>query len=131
MVTIKNSQVIPALMALNELAGKEFSVRTAVKIKKIHKEISEQYKVIEEVRKDLIEKHAERDAEGNQVPGEKAPSGEATVKIKQAEVETFNEKLKELLDLTVSVSISLSVEDFGETPVTPGTIAALGELVSE
>lgn len=129
MVTIKNAQVLDVLMALNQLVAKDFHVKTSLKIRTIRKELSAKWEIVDEVRKSLIEKYAQRDAEGKTVPGEPI-NGQETIAIVESEKAAFQAAWDELLDQPVEISLSLSADDFGDVTISPMLVESLGDILA-
>ena len=128
---MKNEFVLGAMMALNDIKTKDFTVTTAIKLRTIIKEITGKWEIVEEVRKSLIEKFCEKDKDGEPVKGEKV-NGQDTVKIPEENRPAFNLAWKELLGVEVELSSPvLKPEDFGDTKVSAETLLALGVLVAD
>lgn len=130
-ITIKNSEVLGALMTLNEIAQIKLPATGALKVRKLLKSLQSNWEDVDGIRKTLIEEHAERDGDGEYVKGEAGPNGEETVKISDEKKDEFNAAWVAVLEETVEVGPVLSAADFGNAEIEPALLLGLGPVLSD
>lgn len=127
MATLKNSEVLDALIATNSLMQEKLPFSTALKLKKLHRALKQDWDDVEEIRKTLIDTYGEKDAEGKQVFEE--GSNHQRVKLVEDKKEEFEVAFKELMAAEVTIDITLTEADFGGKEVTAATLNGLGNLI--
>jgi len=130
MAVLTNAAVLPAIMALNGLMDEKLPVRTAFKIRKLHRALSAQWEIVEEVRKSLIEQSVLRDAAGNPVPGEEQ-RGQPTVRLRPEAIPHFEAQWRDLMDAPVDVGEGIRIEELGDREISPALLLNLGDLLAE
>jgi hypothetical protein len=115
---IKISDILNAKESIRKLSDTTYSnFKVARAISKLFKEISNEIDFFNEELKKLIDQYGQKDSNGKLVP-----SSDGGIKINQKDIDEFNSKYKDLLDLDVSnniETISISETDFSNKSIIP------------
>jgi hypothetical protein len=100
-------------------------ITTVWKLKKLVLKFNEQANLYEEMRNELVKKHATRDEDGKIIEDEKK-----TVHVDPANLNVFTEELAKLLQIEVEMP-SISITDLGEKVegLTASDFLALDDLI--
>ena len=89
MIEITLSQLIDSVSVMQELAKKPMKTKAAFQVARLLREVEKEYTLFQEARKNLIEKYAERNADG----GLKTDAN-GNYSVPKEKIEPFNEELK-------------------------------------
>lgn len=128
MVTLKNSDVLGALMTLRKLDNVKFSAPTSLKLVKLNKVLEAHWGDVDKVRKQLVEENV---LVVDGVPA--TPDKDGTVPIDPAKKEEVDLGIKALFESTFEVDdkLVLKVSDFGGVDIEPAVFFGLGDLITE
>lgn len=116
---ITNRQMLEAVDGLNELSELALPVKTAFKLSKITRNLHGILEAYNATLKQLQEKHAERDENGQQVVYQ---DGEIT-RIQLKDVKVFNQEYEELMDQESVIEITpLSIDELGDIELKSSTL---------
>lgn len=126
-----NNKFGAALEKLRQEA--KLSMPTKLKIKKLSKKFQDELKEVEELQKELLDLHLEKDAEGNPVQildDEGNPTG--NVKLKEESAQEFHQKRNELFMADVELDMKLTVKELETAEsLTVEDLEILEDLISE
>ena len=121
---ILNGEIFGAMEPLSKLVGKDFPVKASIALHQLVIKLSEQSKVIENVRQGLIRKHGKEDLKGSgnlEVITPNDPKGRAVSESYPKFVEEFNELMGQEVEIdfkkvtlpseTDGKSLQMSVND--------------------
>lgn len=128
MATLKNGELMGAVVALHDLGAERVPVKTALKIRRLLRELEPRARDVAEVRQQLLERHVKKDGKGEWVWERQNEDGTGTVKL--ADPEAFNKEVTALMDETVECE-ALTVEELGNIEVRGETLYGLGDLLIE
>lgn len=131
MVTVKNADVVEMLTVLGELAREKLPVKGALKVRKIHRTLSQAWTDVEDVRKQLFDEYAEKDANGDLIIEQGPSQGARTVKLKEGATEAFNAAWDELMAHEIEVADVLTAADMGTAEIRPHILIGLGDLLTD
>jgi len=128
MVKITNREAQRAIMALSELAGMDLRFDLALKIRKSMRELEAHLQDVEEERKKLVLKYAERDDAGKLVQPPLSPDG--TIQYTIADRDAFSEEFNALMSVTFEATVDFTVAEFKTLgKVKPSILVNLGDLL--
>lgn len=123
-MTLKALSILNTYEALTKLADKELDLQSACTVAKNLKELSLAKEVIDKKRKELIDKYAEKNADGTPVQ-----EGDG---IKITDVPAFMQHMNELLASETEAQLSpISKSALSEIKISPKDILSLTELLKE
>ena len=133
MPIITNAEVAPAVNAIETLIQRPLPVRGALRIRKVRKALLAHWNDLEEVRQDILRRHAETDKNGRAVTRrpEGAPEDarpEIVWLTPDAEAEA-NAAYNELLAEPFELSHGIEVEHLGNVEITPLLAVELGGVL--
>lgn len=121
---IKLEELPKMVEALVSLSKRDYKAKTAYRISKISKKIFKEFEIFNEERMKLIKKYGLKDDDGELI----TKDGHYQFEDKEA----FDGEIKELLDTEIQVNIEpLSIEEFGDSELTPSELLGLGKLIKE
>jgi len=124
---IKNRQIYDSAAALQDLINIDLPIAISFKLSRITKEIDPIIISIEESRKKLIDKYAQKDEDGGFVKSTDNPDS-----VTLLDPAGFQKDLLELLEIEVEVKVdTISLSEFGHIKVKPVTLLALDWLIIE
>jgi hypothetical protein len=127
MVTLTNREIIEARAALMGLAKIIWPGATALKIKRMWREVNTAFQDYESLRNEALERLAKRDEKGKLVT-----SAEGNAVFETAETaQEFAAYVRELLDAPVECRHTLTEAEATSRDVAPQLIIALGPLCVE
>lgn len=111
---LKNFEIVNILQVLDKLGNADLkSIKVSYKIGKIAKALSDHAKDYEEARKEIVDKYAEKDKDGEYVSpvNDKGEKQEGQVSIK--DTEGFNKEVMELTneEVEATISVYLTIDD--------------------
>jgi len=102
MVTLKNSQVLPILMTLNQnLVGVKLPGALSLRVTKLIKLLSGQWEDVDKVRQNILKEHSLLDEKGE--PKVIEENGSSRYDIDPEKQEKFDTEIKALFEETVEV----------------------------
>jgi len=105
---------------LADLSEKELNISTSLKIGRISRVVSEEFKTAQETRSKLLQKYKDKDV------------GIGKIKLKEDKIEEFQQELDELMGQEIQVDIEqIKVDDLGAIQVKPKTINQLNSILKE
>ena len=112
-------RIMNSLEALREISNEDIPLKAAVRITRTIKEVDNVLEVFNDSKKKLFEKY------GEEVEGQEGS------RIKEENVEVFNEKYIELLKQEVDIDfVEVDVEDLGDINVKPSVLMTLDWFIS-
>jgi len=127
-ITLRNSQILNIVPALEALSGKDIPITIAFLIAKTLKTFDEELTTINEQRNKLINKYAEKDEEGNNVVTTstgKVPNMTSTV---LRDPEKYQDEVGNLLDMSQTLVVyPIKASKLGEINMKPAHILVLVE----
>lgn len=130
MVKIKNDHLLQLNSAVAAMASLKLPPKTALKVKKLHRTVSAHTEDVDAVRKEIVERYAEKDENGKPKPGDKV-DGNETVRIAPDKMEEFKAAMKELGEQEFEVPVTLTLEEFGPDPIAPNVLILLGDVLKD
>ncbi len=109
-------------IGLPELLAKSMPIKAAMKVRVLARKVRAELTTYEEMREAMLEKYAEKDGAGEVILN---AAGQANVPA------SFWREMNEVLAAEAPAIEPISVADLGEIDVTPGALAALGDLLTE
>lgn len=113
------------LNAFGDLMGQDLPIKTAYSLKKIQKKLQEENERFDELRKELVTKHATKNENGEPEVDEVG-----NVKLEKEVIEEFNKGYNELLDIDFE-SDSVSLDDLGDIKLSAAKLVMLDDLIKE
>lgn len=130
-IKVKNGEIPSMIGALDQLSMEKLPVKGALKVRKAVRSLRSTWDIIDDVRKKLLDEHAEKDADGKNVPGEPLPNGQMTTKLDESKRAAFHAAWVELLEQESEVVDTLTAEDLGTREVSPALLIQLGDLLTD
>jgi hypothetical protein len=132
---LTNQQVQDALAVLRSMGQQKYPAKFAWKLQTARKQLEPFSETLIEHLQEIQQKYAERDEDGNVVPGknEKGEPVPGTITIPPADLDAANKELEELLRETVTVeNVKLRIFDFPDAvEVTPDMLSALAPIMAD
>ena len=127
-MTKQMSQIIHFNVFYQEVKATKIPVKTAYKLNKLTNAINEHAAFYQEQIRNLLQDHAEKDAEGEYI----YTNDNIGVKIKKESQQEFVEKVNELLTLDVELpDITFSIEEFGNIELTMESFNIITPFLTE
>lgn len=131
MVTLTNGQVQAAVPILNRLVMLKVPFRTALKMRKVIRQINEHLAGVEAERQKLLEEYADHDEAGKVVTKKTAEGLEEVQFTEPLKRQAFAAEYQALLETAAFECEPLTVADLERMEVTTADLLTLGELVAE
>lgn len=127
-MTIKLYEAVTLHNLFAKFQNLRLPFKTSHKIALMSNELSTHYSFYETKFRELIDEYGRKDEEGNLMP---TPDGKGILLIESKTIEATN-KMTELSDVEVVLKdYQFSVDDFGDTEMTPAEMNALLPFISE
>jgi hypothetical protein len=126
---LTNEKAFAALIGIRELIDKELPAVAALRVRKLHTELSAAWKEVEAVKDLLISRYAEKDEAGNALT--EVQNGHELVKLRPDANAEFETSWKALLAEPITVQTQLRMSDLGDVKLTPALLINLGDLLIE
>jgi hypothetical protein len=131
MVTLTNGQVQEAVPVLHRLVMLKVPFRTALKMRKVIRQINEHLAGVEAERQKLLEEYADHDEAGKMVT-KRTPEGLDEVQFAEPlKRQAFEAEYRALMDTAAFECEPFAVADLEKMEVTTADLLTLGELVAE
>jgi len=120
---MKNSEMTQLQQALGELINEKLPIATALKIRKIIRELTPHLEDMEAEKRKIINSYVPLDETG-------APSNKNNQYVFDTEEnkERFLSEMTELMNLEWESPEHLTIEELGSITITPATLLGLGDL---
>jgi|SRR5699024_256076 len=103
-----------------ELIDKELDIKVAFKVERNRIKIAEEFKVANEVRKQIIDKYKEKELEGGRI------------KLKDDKVQSYKNELNELMEQEIDVDLHhIYLDELVGVSVKPRVISMLEKILKE
>jgi hypothetical protein len=126
---LTNEKAFAALISLRELMDKELPAVAALRVRKLHNELSAAWKDVESVKEVLIQRYGQKDDAGKVLTEDM--NGAEIIKLQPECAAEFDASWKALLAEVITVNAQLRITDFGDTKLTPALLINLGDLLVE
>ena len=127
MMSVKIGQLDNVLQSLNVLGKKELPIRVSYKISKIIRQLSNEHEIFMQKKKEIAEKYAERDKEGNIITSE-----EGFIKIEKSKIDKCQKELDELVMIDFELTFEpIKLSELESVTVTPSDLAKLHKFITE
>ena len=114
------------LEGIDEMKGKQLPVKTAYWLRRAKQAILSALTPFEEIRKELVEKHARKDEEGKPI------LIEGTNVYDIVDMDAFNAEFVEIAQVEVEVKYKpMPIEAFGDVTASEEEIEKLGRLIKD
>ena len=129
-ITITTQEVMDFFNAREEFADSEMPLKGAYKLNKITKECSSVADMFQQKFNEILEKFADRDADGNMIYNDE---DQTQVRIAEGKMDECNAELEALLSEEVEIdNQNLKLEDLGEDfESTPRTVETIFPFFTE
>ena len=126
MIEVTCGMLMEARSALQELGKLRLPVVGALRVTRLLKEVQGHLDDVETVRKELLERHGEKGADGQLVIDE-----HGNVTFADDAWQKFQADYEELMSHQVQIQHSVRVVDLGSIEIAPSTLLALGDLLED
>lgn len=127
MIEITLSQLIDSVSVMQELAKKPMKTKAAFQVARLLREVEKEYTLFQEARKNLIEKYAERNTNG-----ELKVDSDGNYNVPKEKIEPFNEELKEVIEQNITLNAEqININDLEEANFTPSEMILLLPFIYE
>lgn len=127
MIEITLSQLIDSVSVMQELAKKPMKTKAAFQVARLLREVEKEYTLFQEARKNLIEKYAERNTNG-----ELKIDSDGNYNVPKEKIEPFNEELKEVIEQNITLNAEqININDLEEANFTPSEMILLWPFIYE
>mgnify|MGYP001223504038 CR=1 FL=1 len=129
-MNVKNSDLINAVPALNELLEQKLPVKTAFKLAKLTRIVQPAVDSYNDVLQKLQQEHCEKDEEGNP---KIIPTDDPNVnRIVMKDWDTFAAAHQDLLDAETDLGMdALDIEEFGDIDIEGATLFQISWLFKD
>lgn len=108
-------------IGLSDLAEKEFSIGTSLKLERNQKNVSEELISTDKVRQKIIEKYKDKDV--------KVENG---VMIKDEHRDTYQKEVDELMEQDVKLKLEeININDLGNISIKPRTLMLIKKMLKQ
>jgi len=126
MITIKISDLLNSTDALSKLAKINLKARPAFYASKLIKAADAEIQEFNDTRLNLIKKYGEKDENGELITDDKG-----NCKIMPDSVSTFQQELKELIDVEIELNVDkIKIEDIENIELTPEDMTILEKFIN-
>lgn len=123
---LKAYEIININEVFNKIAQADVNIKTAISVARNIKELETPIKLIQEKQKALFDEYAEKDEQGNYIPGEV----ENSIRITQPD--EFRPKLQEIMDADIDVTLrKLKISDLEGVKLSANDIRILDTLLED
>lgn len=128
MITVTVEHILSIKPILQEAAHMPMSARDSYRLMRVLKVLDKEYETIETTQRNLIERCAERDEDGNYVPAE----GGNGIKLKTEMIAEYHTELSNLIQTEIELDIKkLPWSMFEEQKITPVQMNLLADLLED
>ncbi len=138
--TVKTGDLLDSIDALRELAAIHVPVKLGMKLQRILKKVQTEIDGALEEKKKLLDRHAEKDADGKQAHPLDAVGKPITTQVKLKDPDAYVAELKELHDAEITLGVDrINPAEFDRAPssksepieISTGTLLSLSWLLTE
>lgn len=127
MITATVNELLNVKTILQELATTPMSAKNSFSVLRALKTVDKEYEMIVETQRNMLEKYAERDAEGNIVPDENG-----MYIINKAKQQDYIEEASQFLNTEIELDIKpFSWDILEKLTISPTQFASLEKFVEE
>lgn len=124
MIKIKLGELPKVVESLVSLHKRDFKAKTSYRIARLSKKIFNEFEILNVERMKLIEKYGLKDENGKLITTDGHYQFE--------DLKAFEKEIKELFESEIQLDIEpLSIDDFGDTEVSPSELMGLEKLLKE
>jgi hypothetical protein len=130
-MNVKNGDLLTAIPALKEIVKVPLPVRASFRVARLIRQVEAAVQDVEAARLRLVERFAERDAEGKYTPARDAEGKPVEGSVNVTDPEGFRLEFAELLGMETGIAADpLSLADLGEKiDLSPAVLLGLGPLL--
>jgi len=117
---------------LNEILNIELPVKPAYWLARFLTKLSEEEKVFEKARINLVTKHSKKDKKGKPVIITSKVEGKDVSNYDLADPEAFQKEFEQLVEEKIVIDFNpIKLADLGDIKLKPITLAKLGKIIEE
>ena len=117
---------------LNEILNIELPVKPAYWLARFLTKLSEEEKVFEKARINLVTKHSKKDKKGKPVIITSKVEGKDVSNYDLADPEAFQKEFEQLVEEKIVIDFNpIKLSDLGDINLKPITLARLGKIIEE
>lgn len=115
MITLTINEIMNSVPVLEKISQVNINGVFAFKIARMIRELNKEIELFEKQRVEMIEKYCERDEEGQMVMID-----ESQVKIKEENIQKYNDELREILGTEVEINVeTVPLDNLSEIKISP------------
>jgi hypothetical protein len=132
-MNVRNRGLLAAIPALKELVELPLPVRASFRVARLVRQVEAATQDVEDARLRLVERFAERDAEGKYIPVFDAEGKPVDGSVNVTDPEGFRREIAELLGMETEIAAEpLSLADLGvKAEISPAVLLGLGPLLAD